>query len=95
MLPLAISTGWKTVIMIVAMIAVFYFFLIRPQSQQAKKEAQFRNELKKGDKVMLMGGIHATFVSSEQNKALVEVAPNVRWKVQLSSINPISVPEKN
>lgn len=86
MILLDISNGWKTAIMIVAMIAVFYFFLIRPQSQQAKKEAAYRAQLKKGDPVMTTGGIHATFVSAENNMATIEVAPNTRWKVHLSSI---------
>ena len=41
MVLLDISNGWKTVIMILAMIAVFYFFLIRPQSQEAKRVAAY------------------------------------------------------
>lgn len=86
---LDIANGWKTAIMIVAMIAVFYFFLIRPQSQMAKKEAEYRNSLKKGDKVMAAGGIHASFVSAEKNIATIEVAPNVRWKVKIETLSPI------
>ena len=43
MILLDISNGWKTAIMIALMVAVFYFFLIRPQSQQAKKEAEYRD----------------------------------------------------
>jgi ubiquinone/menaquinone biosynthesis C-methylase UbiE len=42
MILLDISNGWKTAIMMVAMVLVFYFFLIRPQSQEAKKEAAYR-----------------------------------------------------
>lgn len=86
---LAISTGIKTVIMIVAMIAVFYFFLIRPQSQKAKAEEQYRNNLKKGDRVMTAGGIHGTFIATEGVYSVVEVAQNTTIKVQTSTINPI------
>ena len=49
MILLDISNGWKTAIMIVAMIAVFYFFLIKPQNDRAKKEAAYRDSLKAGD----------------------------------------------
>ena len=49
MMLLDIANGWKTAIMIVAMIAVFYFFLIKPQSDKTKKEAAYRDSLKAGD----------------------------------------------
>lgn len=89
MLPLDIATGWKTAIMIALMIAVFYFFLIRPQNQQAKKEKAYRDSLKKGDRVMTSSGIHATIVSVEGAMANIEIAPQVRIRVQLASIQPI------
>ena len=65
LLDIVISNTWKTVIMIVLMIAVFYLFLIRPQSQQAKKEAAYRDSLKSGDRIMTSGGIHAAIVSTD------------------------------
>lgn len=90
MLLLDIANGWKTAIMIVAMIAVFYFFLIRPQSQQEKKERAYRESLKSGDRVMTAGGIHVTFVSSQPGGlATVEIAPSVRVKLLLSTLQPI------
>lgn len=48
MLLLDIPNGWKTAIMFLLMIAVFYLFLIRPQSQKTKKEAAYRDGLKNG-----------------------------------------------
>ena len=89
---LAIANGWKTAIMIVAMIAVFYFFLIKPQSDRAKKEAAYRAGLKPGDRLMTAGGIHVTFVSADGAMATVEMAPGVRMKVQTATLQP--VPEK-
>ena len=89
MLLLDIANGWKTAIMIVAMIAVFYFFLIKPQSDKTKKEAAYRDSLKNGDRVMTAGGVHVTFVSAEQGMATVEAAPGVRMKVQLATLQPI------
>ncbi len=91
---LDISNGWKTLVMVVAMIAVFYFFLIRPQTQKAKKEAAYRDSLKKGDRVMTAGGIHVTFVSRDGGMAIVEAAPGARLKVQVGTLQPIPEREK-
>jgi preprotein translocase subunit YajC len=94
MILLDIANGWKTAIMIVAMIAVFYFFLIKPQSDRAKKDAAYRAGLKAGDRLMTAGGVHVSFVSADGAMATVEAAPGVRMKVQLASLQPIPVRKK-
>ena len=75
--------------MFVLMIAVFYLFLIRPQSQKTKKEAAYRDSLKKGDRVMTSGGVHVSFVSRDEAMAIVEAAEGVRMKVQIATLQPI------
>lgn len=89
-----ISNAMKTLVMVVALIAVFYFFLIRPQSQQAKKEDAYRRGLKPGDRVMTAGGIHVTVKSTSGNDAVVEMASGVTIKVQLATLQPIPEPKK-
>ena len=89
MILLDIANGWKTAIMIVAMIAVFYFFLLKPQSDRAKKDAAYRAGLKPGDRLMTAGGVHVSFVSADGAMATVEAAPGVRMKVQLATLQPI------
>jgi len=89
MILLDISNGWKTAIMMVALVLVFYFFMIRPQSQEAKKEAAYRDSLKPGDRIMTAGGIHATIVSTDQTHAMLEIAAGTRIKVAKTSIRPI------
>lgn len=89
MILLDIPNGAKTAIMVVAMIAVFYFFLIRPQSQKTKKEAQYRDSLAKGDRVMTTGGIHGTIVSTDNSHVMLEVAKDVRIKVSKTVITPL------
>lgn len=86
---LDISTGWKTAIMFTAMMVVFYFFMIRPQSQQAKKEAAYRDSLKSGDRIMTAGGLHGTIVSTDSTQAVLEIAPGTRIKVAKTNIQPI------
>lgn len=75
--------------MIVAMIVVFYIFLIRPQSQQAKEEAKYRDGLKPGDRIMTASGLHGSFVSADGIQIVLEVAPGTRIKVAKSSVQPI------
>ena len=89
MILLDIATGWKTAIMVVLLIVVFYLFLIKPQSDKAKKEQAYRDALQKGDQLMTSGGIHVTFVSREGAMATVEAAPGVRMKVQIATLQPI------
>jgi len=89
MILLDIANGWKTAIMIVAMIVVFYLFLIKPQNDKAKKEKEYRDSLKNGDELMTAGGIHVTFVSAENGMATVELAPGNRMKVQIDTLQPI------
>ena len=92
MVLLDIANGWKTAIMVVAMIAVFYFFLIKPQSDRTKKEAAYRDSLKAGDELMTAGGIHVKFVSRDGAYAVVEAAPGVKMNVQIATLQP--VPER-
>lgn len=89
MILLDISNGWKTAIMIVALVIVFYFFMIRPQSQEAKKEAEYRDSLKAGDRIMTLGGIHATIVSTDATHAVLEIANGTNIKVSKTNIKPI------
>ena len=71
--------------MIVALVIVFYLFIIRPQSQ----EAAYHDGLKAGDRIMTSGGIHATIVSTDATQAVVEVAKGTHIKVAKNTIKPI------
>ena len=52
------ASSATTLIMMVGMILVFYFFMIRPQTKKAKEQKNFINNLQKGDKVVTIAGIH-------------------------------------
>lgn len=58
---------WGMLPMIVLMVVVFYFFLIRPQQKQEKTLKAMRSVLKKGDRVVTSGGMHAVVNSVETN----------------------------
>ncbi len=80
-------------LMIALMIVVFYFFMIRPQMKRGKEERKFRENLKKGDKVVTAGGIHGKIVEIQDATLVVEIANNVQITVEKSSI--VVIPAQN
>lgn len=65
--------GYGMLIMMVAIFAIMYFFMIRPQQKQQKKICEFQNALKENDKVVLGGGIHGTVRRVDLANGIVEV----------------------
>lgn len=80
---------FKTTVMLVLIVVVFYLFLIHPQTKKAKEEKRYHQGLQKGDHVMTTGGIHGTIVSTSGDYAQIEVARDTRIKVQLDTLQPI------
>ena len=62
----------STIIMLVAMVAIFYFMLIRPENKRKKEAEQMRSSLKKGDKITTIGGIVGTVVDIKEDKFVLE-----------------------
>lgn len=75
-------------IMIIAMIVIFYFFMIRPQSKKQKEIKKAREAMQKGDNVVTAGGIHGKIKEINDNTILMEVAPGVSLKVDKASVFP-------
>ena len=65
----------------IAIFAVFYLLLIRPQQKKAKEHQVFLSNLKKGDSVVTNGGIHGEITGLTDKVVTLEVAENVRIKV--------------
>ena len=64
--------GMTSLIMIVAMIAVFYFLMIRPENKKRKDAEAMRAAMKKGDKITTIGGIIGTVVDIKEEKIVIE-----------------------
>jgi preprotein translocase subunit YajC len=77
----------STLIMFGAIFLIFYFMIIRPQQKRAKEREKMLSELQKGDKVVTSGGIHGTIVGLEDKTVLLQIADNVKVKVDRSAIN--------
>ena len=75
------GSGWSFWIMIIAMIAIMYFFMWRPESKRRKEAHKFRDGLKAGDKVITAGGIYAVVKKVEETSLLIEVDSNVTLRI--------------
>jgi preprotein translocase subunit YajC len=80
------GSPWGFPIMMLAMIAIFYFFMIRPQVKRQKEMAKFRTSLEKGDKVITTGGIYGRISEITDQTVLLEVDSNVRIRVDKSAL---------
>lgn len=81
------GSGMMQVVFLVAIIVVFYFFMIRPQMRKQKAEQNFRTTLEKGAKIVTIGGIHGRIVEVSDKTFLVEVDSNVKMRIEKSAIS--------
>ena len=73
-------------LMIVLIFVVMWLFMIRPQQKKQKEVEKFRQGLKKGDKVVTIGGIYGTVVEVKDNTLFLEIDQNVKIKVDKASV---------
>ena len=84
--PQAGGSSANMLLMMGLMIVVFYFFMIRPQMKRQKEMSKFRAALQKGDKVVTTGGIYGKIDEIKENIIILEVAPNIKLKVDKSVV---------
>jgi len=70
-------------------VAVFYFLLIRPQQKKQKQRNLMLSQLKKGDKVTTIGGLHGTIVELTDDTVVLRVNDTVRMTFERSAINTV------
>lgn len=76
----------STFVPFVLIIAIFYFFLIRPQNKKQKETEKMINALKKGDKIVTIGGIHGVVSSTKEKTVIVKVDDNCKIEFSRSAI---------
>lgn len=79
----------SSLVMFAAIILIFYFLIIRPQKKREKETKDMLNALKKGDKVVSIGGIHGTVISVKENTVVVKVDDNARIEFTKSAISQV------
>jgi preprotein translocase subunit YajC len=76
-------------VQMVAVFAIFYFLLVRPQRKEADRHKQLIEGLKKGDEVVTAGGIIGTVIHAEQDRVTIRTAESTRLVVERSRISKV------
>ncbi len=80
--------GMINLVMMGAIILVFWFFMIRPQAKKAKEQKKFIENMNKGDKIVTIAGIHGTINKINEDGTLqLEVSPGSYIKIEKSAIS--------
>ncbi len=77
---------WSFIVILVAIFAVFYFLLIRPQQKKQKEHQQLTEELQRGDRVITAGGIHGQIESISEDSVVLKVESGTTIRVTKSSV---------
>lgn len=80
-----VQAGWPILLMIV----IFYFLLYRPQKKQQKARNELLNNLKRGQKVVTIGGIYGTISELHEDYVILEVAEKVQMIFARSSVGSV------
>ncbi len=83
------APGMGTFLLPIALIAVMYFLMIRPQMKRQKEHKAMLEKITKGDEVLTSGGIAGVVTDIGDNFITVEVADNVRIRVQKGSVGNV------
>jgi len=80
--------GMGMILMLVAMFAIMYFFMIRPQQKKQKELQNFRKSIEKGQEIVTAGGIYGVVreIDDVNNILVVEVANGVRLRIDRNSV---------
>jgi preprotein translocase subunit YajC len=86
--PAAGGSGWMQQLFLFGGIAiVFYFFMIRPQQKKQKNQKSFISDIKKGDHIVTIGGIHGRIAEMDDDTITLDVEKGARIKFDKSAIS--------
>jgi preprotein translocase subunit YajC len=91
--------GYMNIVVMGIIFVIFYFFMIRPQMKKQKDQKKYMEEIKKGDKIITIGGIHGKIAEVNDTTFIIEVEGGVRLKIQktavsMDSTSQLSAPQK-
>jgi preprotein translocase subunit YajC len=82
-----------TVLPLVLMFAIFYFLLIRPQQKKQKQVREMHASIKRGDKIVTIGGLHGTIDSVDEDKMVILVNDNRKLTFDKSAVREVVNPD--
>jgi len=87
------TSGIEAFLPLILIIVVFYFFFIRPQMRKQKELNKFRENLKKGDRIITIGGIHGKILEIQERTLIIEVEGQNRLKIEKTAVAQNTVAE--
>lgn len=81
------ASQYSNLILLGGLAIVFYFFMIRPQQKKAKDAKNFIEEIKVGDTIITIGGIHGTLIEKNDLTAVVEIARGFKITIERAAIS--------
>src|SRR5574344_865504 len=83
--------GLTMMIPLILIVLIMYFFMIRPQNKKQKETEKMIAALKKGDKVVTIGGIHGVVSSTKEQTVVVKVDDNTKLEINRSAVSGVEV----
>ncbi len=81
------SSSWMSIAFFVLFFLILYFFMIRPQSKKAKEQKNFLSDIKVGDKIVTIGGVHGKILKVDEDTYLIEIDTNTKVRIEKSVIS--------
>ncbi len=80
-------SGFTSFLPLVLIVVVFYFFMIRPQMKKQKEAKKFMEAIKKGDKIVTIGGIHGKIAEVQDTTYMIEVEGGIKLKISKTAVS--------
>ncbi|WP_314029186.1 preprotein translocase subunit YajC [Porphyromonas catoniae] len=87
------GSGWTSIIMMAAVVLIFWLFMIRPQQKRQKEVQRKREALSTGDRIVTSGGLYGVIRDIKETEFVVEIAEGVRVRVDRGSVFPAASDE--
>ena len=81
------SSPVGTFVMLGAIMVVFYLFMIRPQMKKSKDQKKFREAIKKGDKIVTIGGVHGKIAEIKETTLIIDVEGGNKLKIERTAVS--------
>lgn len=85
--PQSSGGGMSQFIMLIAIMGVFFVFMILPQMRKQKKAKLFNTSLKKGNHIVTTGGIHGKIASVEETRFVIELEDGAKMKIEKAGVS--------
>jgi preprotein translocase subunit YajC len=87
MAPQGQGSGASSLVVMLLVIVVFYFTMLRPQMKKAKEQKKFREAIKKGDKIVTIGGIHGKILEVFDKAVIIEVEDGGKLRILKDAVS--------